>query len=117
MYKSLLTNHPLVNILFTVVLVMGALSYFELPREQDPEINFNWVNINTILPGLIKTDFAKALWSDDARRTAREAATPMRRIGEPRDIGGVAAFLATEAAAYVTGQMIIVDGGVTISGS
>jgi dehydrogenase/reductase SDR family protein 4 len=75
------------------------------------------IRVNTILPGLIKTDFAKALWSDDARRTAREAATPMRRLGEPRDIGGVAAFLAMDAAAYVCGQMIVVDGGVTISGS
>lgn len=75
------------------------------------------IRVNTILPGLIKTDFAKALWSDDKRREAREAATPMRRIGEPKDIGGVAAFLATEAGAYVTGQMIVVDGGVTISGS
>ena len=41
MFKSLLTNHPLVNILFTVVLAMGALAYFSMPREQDPEINFN----------------------------------------------------------------------------
>ena len=75
------------------------------------------IRVNTILPGLIKTDFAKALWSDDKRRASREASTPMRRIGEPRDIGGVAAFLATEAGAFVTGQMIVVDGGVTIAGS
>ena len=75
------------------------------------------IRVNTILPGLIKTDFAKALWSDDKRRASREAGTPMRRIGEPRDIGGVAAFLATDAGAFVTGQMIVVDGGVTIAGS
>ena len=54
--ERLLTNHPLVNILFTVVLVMGALSYFSMPREQDPEINFNWVNINTSLPGASAED-------------------------------------------------------------
>ena len=50
MYKRLLTNHPLVNILFGVVMAMGILSYFSMPREQDPEINFNWVVVRTILP-------------------------------------------------------------------
>jgi NAD(P)-dependent dehydrogenase (short-subunit alcohol dehydrogenase family) len=75
------------------------------------------VRVNTIAPGLIKTDFAKALWSDDKRRAAREASTPLRRIGEPKDIGGIAVFLAAEAGAFVTGQMIVADGGVTIAGS
>ena len=56
MYKSLLTNHPLVNILFMVVLLMGALAYLNLPREQDPEINFNWVMVNTVLPGASAED-------------------------------------------------------------
>jgi len=56
MFKSLLTNHPLVNILFTVVLVMGAMSFYSLPREQDPEINFNWVMVETILPGASAED-------------------------------------------------------------
>ena len=75
------------------------------------------IRVNTIAPGLIKTDFAKALWSDEKRRVAREASTPMRRIGEPKDIGGTAVFLASEAGSFVTGQMLVVDGGVTISGS
>ena len=51
MFKSLLTNHPLVNILFAVVLVMGGLSFLQMPREQDPEINFYWVLVETVLPG------------------------------------------------------------------
>ena len=72
------------------------------------------VRVNAIAPGLIKTDFAKALWEDPVRRKEREAATPLRRLGEPRDIGGIAAFLASEAAAFITGQVIIADGGVTI---
>ena len=72
------------------------------------------VRINAIAPGLIKTDFAKALWEDPQRRKEREAATPLRRLGEPRDIGGVAAFLASDAAAFITGQCIVADGGVTI---
>lgn len=72
------------------------------------------VRVNAIAPGLIKTDFAKALWEDPQRRKEREAATPLRRLGEPRDIGGIAAFLASDAAAFITGQCIVADGGVTI---
>ncbi len=75
------------------------------------------IRVNTIAPGLVKTDFAKALWSDAARLQSREATTPLRRIGAPKDIGGVAVFLASEAGSFVTGQMIVVDGGVTIAGS
>ena len=75
------------------------------------------IRVNTIAPGLVKTDFAKALWSDAARLKSREASTPLRRIGAPKDIGGVAVFLASEAGSFVTGQMIVVDGGVTIAGS
>jgi NAD(P)-dependent dehydrogenase (short-subunit alcohol dehydrogenase family) len=72
------------------------------------------VRVNAIAPGLIKTDFARALWEDPQRRKEREAATPLRRLGEPRDIGGIAAFLASDAAAFITGQCIVADGGVTI---
>jgi dehydrogenase/reductase SDR family protein 4 len=73
------------------------------------------VRVNTIAPGLIKTDFARALWEDEERRKRREATTPLRRLGDPKDIGGIAVFLASEAAAYVTGQMIVADGGTTIA--
>jgi dehydrogenase/reductase SDR family protein 4 len=72
------------------------------------------VRVNAIAPGLVKTDFARALWEDDKRRTERLEATPLRRLGEPRDIGGIAVFLASEAAAFVTGQVIVADGGVSI---
>ncbi len=74
------------------------------------------IRVNTIAPGLIRTDFARALWEDETRRKAREALTPLRRIGEPKDIGGIAVFLASEAGSFVTGQMIVADGGVTIAG-
>jgi dehydrogenase/reductase SDR family member 4 len=72
------------------------------------------VRVNAIAPGLVKTDFARALWEDDTRRAQRIAVTPLRRLGEPRDIGGIAVFLASPAAAYITGQCIVADGGVTI---
>jgi len=75
------------------------------------------IRINTIAPGLIKTDFAKALWEDPARRAAVEASYPLRRIGDPDDIAGVAVFLASQAGRYITGQTIVVDGGATIVGS
>jgi NAD(P)-dependent dehydrogenase (short-subunit alcohol dehydrogenase family) len=72
------------------------------------------VRVNAIAPGLVKTEFARALWEDEKRAAARVEATPLRRLGEPRDIGGIAVFLASDAAAFVTGQVIVADGGVTI---
>jgi dehydrogenase/reductase SDR family member 4 len=72
------------------------------------------VRVNAIAPGLIKTEFARALWEDEKRAAERIQATPLRRIGEPRDIGGIAVFLASDAAAFITGQCIVADGGVTI---
>jgi dehydrogenase/reductase SDR family member 4 len=72
------------------------------------------VRVNAIAPGLVKTDFARALWEDSRRAAERIEATPLRRLGEPRDIGGIAVFLASDAAAFITGQCIVADGGVTI---
>jgi dehydrogenase/reductase SDR family protein 4 len=72
------------------------------------------VRVNAIAPGLIKTEFARALWEDPKRAEERVSNTPLRRLGEPRDIGGIAVFLASPAAAFITGQCIVADGGVTI---
>ena len=72
------------------------------------------VRVNAIAPGLVKTEFARALWEDEKRRNERIQATPLRRLGEPSDIGGIAVFLASDAAAFITGQCIVADGGVTI---
>jgi NAD(P)-dependent dehydrogenase (short-subunit alcohol dehydrogenase family) len=73
------------------------------------------VRVNAILPGLVRTDFARALWEDDASRAAHEAQTPLRRLGEPDDIAGIAVMLAGSAGAFITGQTIVADGGVTIA--
>lgn len=72
------------------------------------------VRVNAILPGLVRTDFARALWEDDAARGKREAQTPLRRLGDPDDIAGIAVMLAGKAGAFITGQTIVADGGVTI---
>ena len=73
-YRTLLTNHPLVNILFAVVLLMGILSYLQMPREQDPEINFNFVNISTVLPGSTAADVEELVTGplEDALRNVRD---------------------------------------------
>mgnify|MGYP000412735692 CR=1 FL=1 len=72
------------------------------------------IRVNAIAPGLIRTDFARALWEDDKRRTIMENVTPLQRIGEPEDIGWLATYLASDGARFVTGQTIVADGGRTI---
>lgn len=88
---------------------------FQLARSLALEWGPKNIRINAIAPGLIKTDFARALWEDDKNRAAREAGTPLRRIGEPHEIGGIVAFLASKAATFMTGSVIVADGGVTIA--
>jgi len=73
------------------------------------------IRVNAISPGLIKTDFARALWEDPEVRSRSERKSPLHRIGEPEEIGGLAAFLASPAASFITGQNIVADGGQTIS--
>jgi NAD(P)-dependent dehydrogenase (short-subunit alcohol dehydrogenase family) len=74
------------------------------------------IRVNCIAPGLVKTDFARALWEDPKYLQRTEAATPLGRIGDPDDIGGIAVFLASRAGAFITGQTIVADGGITIAG-
>ena len=88
---------------------------FSLARSLAVEWGPKNVRVNAIAPGLVKTDFARALWENPANLAKRLETTPLRRIGEPDDIGGIAAFLASPAAAYITGQVIVADGGVTIA--
>ena len=72
------------------------------------------IRVNCIAPGLIMTDFAKALYEDPARKARREGSTPLRRLGVADDIGGIAVFLASAAGRYVTGQTVVADGGMMI---
>jgi NAD(P)-dependent dehydrogenase (short-subunit alcohol dehydrogenase family) len=86
----------------------------QLARNLAVEYGPHNVRVNCIAPGLIKTDFARALWEDEGALKQRTATTPLRRIGEPDEIAGEAVFLASAAGSFVTGQNIVIDGGVTI---
>jgi NAD(P)-dependent dehydrogenase (short-subunit alcohol dehydrogenase family) len=86
---------------------------FQLARNIAVEYGVHNVRANCIAPGLIKTDFAKALWDNPAILERSTSTAPLRRIGEPDEIAGAAVFLASKAAAFMTGQAIVIDGGVT----
>lgn len=72
------------------------------------------IRVNSIAPGLVRTDFARALLEDEVRLKQAQERTPLRRVGEPIDIAGLAVFLSTPASAYITGQVIVADGGETV---
>jgi NAD(P)-dependent dehydrogenase (short-subunit alcohol dehydrogenase family) len=74
------------------------------------------IRINCIVPGLVKTDFARALWENEELLRETLKTTPLGRIGDPIDIAGAAVFLASAAGKFVTGQAFVIDGGVTIAG-
>jgi len=72
------------------------------------------IRANAISPGLVRTDFARALWEDPVLYRKRTRDTPLQRIGEPDEVAGAAVFLASAAGNYITGQAIVIDGGTTI---
>ena len=72
------------------------------------------VRVNSIAPGLVKTDFARALWENPENLKASTASAAMGRIGEPHEIAGAAVFLGSDASSFMTGQTIVVDGGVIV---
>ena len=74
------------------------------------------IRVNAIAPGLVKTDFAKALWDNPETLKATLRNSPLGRIGEPVDIAGAALLLASDAGRFMTGTTIVVDGGATIAG-
>jgi NAD(P)-dependent dehydrogenase (short-subunit alcohol dehydrogenase family) len=88
---------------------------FQLARNLAVELGPHNVRINCVAPGLIRTDFARALWENPKIARAAAAATPLQRLGEPDDVAGAVVFLSSAAARYITGQSIVVDGGSTIS--
>jgi len=73
------------------------------------------VRVNCIAPGLVQTDFAKYLWENPALLKQVTEPAPLKRIGQPDEIAGAAVYLASPASSYMTGQTLVVDGGITIA--
>jgi len=74
------------------------------------------IRVNSIAPGLVRSEASRMLWEDPKVLSAMEESIPLGRIGEPEDIGACAVYLAARASAHVTGQSILVDGGGTLIG-
>jgi len=87
---------------------------FQLARNLAVEYGPHNVRVNCIAPGLVKTDFAKALWDNPQTLKRSTETVPLRRIGEPDEIAGAAVFLASKAGSFITGQAIVADGGATV---
>jgi hypothetical protein len=88
---------------------------FQLARNLAVEFGPHNVRINCIAPGLIRTDFARALWENPDNLKRSTSRTPLGRIGEPDEIAGAAVLLASRAGNFMTGQAIVIDGGNTIT--
>jgi len=88
---------------------------FQLARNLAAEYGRDNIRVNCIAPGLIKTDFARALWENPDILKGALRRTPLDRIGLPEEIAGAAVYLASPAGAYMTGQAMVVDGGATIT--
>lgn len=89
----------------------------QLARNLALEYSAAGIRVNTVAPGLIRTDFSQALLADADKVQQLERSLPSRRVGEPEDIAGVIAFLLSDAAAYVNGQTVVADGGMLIAQS
>jgi NAD(P)-dependent dehydrogenase (short-subunit alcohol dehydrogenase family) len=87
---------------------------FQLARNLAAEFGPRQVRVNCIAPGLIRTDFARALWENPETLKLVTMHTPLQRIGEPPEIAGAAVFLASPASTFMTGQAIVIDGGSTV---
>ncbi len=88
----------------------------QLARNLAVEWGKHNIRVNAIAPGLVKTDFARALWENPDLLAQTLKQSPLNRIGDPVDIAGTAILLASDAGRFITGQTIVVDGGVTIAG-
>lgn len=102
--------------------ILGAYSLskaadLQLARNLAVELGPQNIRVNCVAPGIIKTDFARALWQNPKIAKASEAATPLRRLGEPDDVAGAVVFLCSPAGRYITGQTLVIDGGGSVGGS
>ncbi|WP_415235449.1 SDR family NAD(P)-dependent oxidoreductase [Sneathiella sp.] len=86
----------------------------QLVRNLSVEHGPDNVRINAIAPGLIRTDFARALWENPEILKKATSRAPLKRIGEPEEIAGAAVFMASKAGSFMTGHTMVIDGGQTI---
>ena len=93
---------------------ISKVAEHQIARNLAVEYGPHGIRVNAIAPGLIKTDFAKALWTDPARLEKVSGHLPLRRIGDPDEIAGAALFLVSKAGGYVTGHVLDVDGGAAV---
>lgn len=84
-----------------------------MTRSWAQEFGPHGVRVNALAPGLIQTDFSEYFWKDEARRKAFEEQQPIRRLGQPEDVAGLALHLASDESSFITGQVFVVDGGYT----
>jgi NAD(P)-dependent dehydrogenase (short-subunit alcohol dehydrogenase family) len=87
----------------------------QLARNLAVEWGPQGVRVNAISPGLIRTPLASGLLGNDLFMQRRLAMTPLRRVGEPHEVAGIAVMLASRAGGFITGQNLVVDGGTLIS--
>jgi gluconate 5-dehydrogenase len=107
---SLNTDRPLSNVL---PYAMSKAGIAHMTRGLAMEWGPNGVRVNAIAPGFILTDLTKKLWSDETMQQWGLSNTPLRRLGQPADMVGASVFLASAASAFMTGQVLYVDGGFT----
>ena len=93
---------------------MSKAADFQLARNLAHEYGPHGVRVNCIAPGLVRTDFARALWENPETLKRATTTVPLRRIGEPDEIAGAAVYLASNASSFMTGQAMVCDGGATI---
>ena len=84
-----------------------------MTRSWAQEFGPHGIRVNALAPGLIQTEFSEYFWKDEARRKAFEAQQPIRRLGQPEDVAGLALHLASDESAFITGQVFVIDGGYT----
>jgi NAD(P)-dependent dehydrogenase (short-subunit alcohol dehydrogenase family) len=93
---------------------MTKAALISLTQTLAMELASDNIHVNAIAPGLIRTRFARVIWENDAVLDPIMARTPLKRVGEPDDIAGIALFLASSASDYATGQVFVIDGGLTV---